>query len=458
MLKIYNSLTHQKELFKPIHPPKVMMYVCGITVYDYCHLGHARTNVTFDIVVRVLRYLKFEVTYVRNITDIDDKIIQRAQDNQESCAVLTERFIHAMHEDEKALQIGRPDQEPRATAFVPSMIAMIQTLIAKNYAYVADSGDVCYDIRRFAAYGQLSNRNIDDLRAGERVDIEKTKRDPLDFVLWKMAKPGEPSWSSPWGEGRPGWHIECSAMATDCLANHIDIHGGGMDLLFPHHENEIAQSEATTGQQFVNTWMHLGFLNINAEKMSKSLKNFLTIRDVLKEHDAESLRYFYISAHYRKPLNYDVEQSIAQARAALGRFYTALRGQTLSTQMPLNTAYEERFKAALEDDFNTPDALAVLFDVVRELNKSKEENEVQAQELAALLKYLGGVLGILQQDPDLFLQASVVDAERVAALIEERNAARAQKNFKRADEIRAILQGMSVEIEDTAQGTIWRAR
>ncbi|TPW16930.1 MAG: cysteinyl-tRNA synthetase, partial [Halothiobacillaceae bacterium] len=406
MLHIHNSFTGQKELFKTIEPGKVGMYVCGMTVYDYCHIGHARVLVVFDVVVRYLREQGYRVTYVRNITDIDDKIINRAAENGEPMGALTERFIRAMHEDSAALGVLPPDIEPRATTSMAEIIAMIETLITKGYAYASSKGDVYYDVSRFERYGALARENLEDQRAGARVEVNDQKEDPLDFVLWKAAKPGEPSWSSPWGEGRPGWHIECSAMSIQSLGSHFDIHGGGSDLKFPHHENEIAQSEAATGCHFVNFWMHNGFVQINDEKMSKSLGNFFTVREVLKQYRAEVVRYFILSSHYRSPLNYSTD-NLHHAQTALERFYTALRGVVLTAGNGDET-YRQRFYVAMNDDFNTPEALSVLFDIARELNRAKESGDGRAADLAVTLKNLGGIIGILQDDAERFLKGGVV--------------------------------------------------
>lgn len=388
-LHIHNSLTGKKELFIPIEPGKIRMYVCGMTVYDYCHLGHARVMVVFDAVVRYLRALGYQVTYVRNITDIDDKIIKRAAENHEGIDALTARFIDAMHEDERALGALPPDIEPRATDSIPEIISLTQTLINKSYAYVAANGDVYYDVSRFEHYGELSGKRLEDLRAGSRVEVDEAKDDPLDFVLWKAAKPGEPSWNSPWGPGRPGWHIECSAMSGHCLGDHFDIHGGGMDLKFPHHENEIAQSEGATGHKFVNVWMHNGFVQVNEEKMSKSLGNFFTVREVLKHYTPEIVRYFIIGSHYRGPLTYSTE-NLDNAKAALERFYMALRSLPSEQEAGIKgqeTEYEQRFSAAMDDDFNTPGALAVMFDLVRDINRVRSED---MQGLRAWEAYCGG--------------------------------------------------------------------
>lgn len=467
MLQIYNSLTRQKEPFVTLEPGKVRLYVCGMTVYDYCHIGHARVMVVFDLVVRYLRYRGYDVTYVRNITDIDDKIIRRAQENGEDYTALTERFIQAMHEDAAALGVQPPDMEPRATASIAAMQTLIQTLLDKGFAYIADTGDVCYDVSRFARYGQLANKKLEDLRAGSRVEVADSKDDPLDFVLWKAAKPGEPSWDSPWGPGRPGWHIECSAMSQSCLGEHFDLHGGGMDLKFPHHENEIAQSEAATGHKFVNYWMHNGFVQINEEKMSKSLGNFFTVRDVLAQYPAEVVRYFIVASHYRGPLHYS-DENLEQARASLNRLYIALRGLPV-IEAPLADEYRERFDAAMDDDFNTPEALAVLFDLAREVNRTRELEPAQAARLAVTLRRLSEVLGLLQDDPNVFLQANIQTGQSMSAdlttfskadieaLIAQRRQARQQKNWGEADRIRNQLVAAGIVLEDKPGGvTQWR--
>ncbi|MDD1630401.1 MAG: cysteine--tRNA ligase, partial [Methylococcaceae bacterium] len=455
---------------------KVGMYVCGMTVYDYCHIGHARVMVVFDTVARYFRYLGYDLTYVRNITDIDDKIIQRANENGEEFTELTERFINAMHEDERALSVLPPDIEPRATQSISGIIAMIQALIANGLAYIGSNGDVFYAVTKFKNYGQLSGKNLDDLQAGERVDVDLAKHNPLDFVLWKMAKTGEPAWQSPWGLGRPGWHIECSAMSTCCLGNHFDIHGGGMDLQFPHHENEIAQSEGATGEKFVNLWMHNGFVRINEEKMSKSLGNFFTVREVLKQYKPEIIRFFILSSHYRSPLNYSDEQ-LNDAGTALKRLYTALRGCD-GLDAAIDADYKARFEQAMGDDFNTPVAVAVLFDLARELNKVKDNNPERAVVLASSLKSLGGLLGILQQDPEEYLKGHIhetkgalvgsgalvsasVEVTRGDAWIEQQIQARLDakkaKNWALADQIRDELKRQSVILEDAPNGTTsWR--
>ncbi len=457
MLHIHNSLTRRKEPFQPIEPGKVRMYVCGMTVYDYCHIGHARVMVVFDVIARYLRATDYHLTYVRNITDIDDKIIKRAQENGEDFTALTERFIQAMHEDSDALGVLPPDQEPRATAAMADIIRMVETLIARGHAYAAANGDVYYDVSSFAAYGKLSGEQPDELRAGARVDVDEGKDDPLDFVLWKAAKPGEPAWDSPWGRGRPGWHIECSAMSNCCLGEHFDIHGGGMDLKFPHHENEIAQSEGATGHKFVNYWIHNGFVQVDEEKMSKSLGNFFTVREVLARYQPEVIRFFILGSHYRSPLNY-TEDNLNQARGALTRLYTALRGVDTAPGQRLDS-YATRFQVAMDDDFNTPEALAVLFDLASALNRAREQGE-SASDYAATLRELGEVLGLLQDNPDAFMQGSagatgLSDAE-IQGLIDARRAARVAKDWAESDRLRDVLKDQGVILEDGAQGTTWR--
>ncbi len=461
MLEIYNSLTRKKETFKPLLPGTVRMYVCGLTVYDDMHVGHARMLVAFDMVARWLRASGYALTYVRNITDIDDKIIKRAAENGESLQAFTRRFIAAIQADERALKVLPPDQEPLATHCIEGMVAMIGRLMELGYAYQGSDGDVFYAVTKFKDYGRLSGKRLEDLRAGERVDVDAAKRDPLDFVLWKSAKPGEPAWPSPWGAGRPGWHIECSAMATAALGDTFDIHGGGMDLQFPHHENEIAQSEAATGQHFVNVWMHNGFVNVDDEKMSKSLGNFFTVREVLKVYPAEALRYFILNSHYRSPLNYSDVQ-LDQSRAALGRLYIALRNMPAAAA-PKDSVYRTRFAAAMDDDFNTPVAISVLFDLAREVNTLKDNKPAEAPALAALLKELGGLLGFLESDPDIFLQAGAeirdgLPAAEVEKLIAARKAARMAKDWKEADRLRAELDAAGIVIEDGAGGTTWRRK
>jgi cysteinyl-tRNA synthetase len=424
-----------------------------MTVYDFCHLGHARVMVVFDVVNRWLRASNFDVTYVRNITDIDDKIINRAAQNGEPIAELTSRFIEAMNEDAAALGIARPDFEPRATDSVPEMLRMIQTLVTKGYAYPAANGDVYYSVHKFAGYGKLSGKSLEDLRAGERVEVDPAKRDAMDFALWKAAKPGEPAWDSSWGPGRPGWHIECSAMSKKLLGEHFDIHGGGEDLQFPHHENEIAQSEGAHGQIFVNYWMHNGFVRVNDEKMSKSLSNFFTVRDILKKYDHEVVRFFILRAHYRSPLNYS-DQRLDDARHALNRLYTTLKlRETQGGEVNWDNPYAIRFKSAMDDDFNTPDAVAILFELASDINKSVSIENLQ------LLRSLGGVLGLLQQSPQRFLQKSpesALDENQIAQLVANRKRARQEKNFVEADRIRKELLEMGIALEDVASGTCWR--
>ena len=436
------------------------MYVCGMTVYDYCHLGHARVVVVFDVIARYLRAIGYDVTYVRNITDIDDKIIKRANENNEPFSELTERFIEAMNEDFSALGVKTPDKEPRATEFIPQIISMVESLIERGFAYIAKNGDVCYDISQFSEYGKLSGKNIAELQAGARVDVEDAKDDPLDFVLWKLAKPGEPSWDSPWGAGRPGWHIECSAMSTHCLGNHFDIHGGGQDLQFPHHENEIAQSEGATGETFVNIWVHNGFVRVDDEKMSKSLGNFFTVREILEKYRPEEIRYFILSSHYRSQLNYS-ESHLDEARSALSRLYTALKGVN-TTADPLQ-AYCERFHEVMEDDFNTPKAMAILHELAGELNRQSASDSQVTDKLASTLKYLAGILGLLQAEPDQFLQSTIGSAQtndisdtEIEQYIAQRSQAKTEKNFAEADRIRDVLQEQGILLEDSPEGTSWR--
>jgi cysteinyl-tRNA synthetase len=475
MLRIYNSLTRQKEVFMPLEPGKVGMYVCGMTVYDFCHVGHARVMMVFDIVARYLRASGFKVTYVRNITDIDDKIIRRAEARGESLQELTSRYIQAMREDANSLQVLPPDQEPRATESMEAIIAMVQQLLEEGYAYQAENGDVYYNVSRFKAYGRLSGKLLEELRAGERVQINEAKTDPLDFVLWKAAKPGEPAWNSPWGPGRPGWHIECSAMSTQTLGAHFDIHGGGQDLQFPHHENEIAQSEAATGCKFVNYWMHNGFVRVDDEKMSKSLGNFFTVREVLTHYHPEVVRYFILSSHYRSPLNYS-ELQLEMAKAALTRLYTALRGLPLGEVRQKLVGWDDpwvlKFRETMDDDFNTPEALALLSEIRHELNRAREENKLErSAHLAFMLRSLGGGLGLLAHDPEQFLRdprqavlmGEAAKSERVALsdrkieqLIAQRTAARQNKDWAEADRIREQLKAQGVVLEDTPTGTLWR--
>ena len=454
MLKIYNTLAREKQAFVPIQPGRVGMYVCGMTVYDFCHLGHARVMVVFDMVARWLRASGYQLTYVRNITDIDDKIIGRARENGEPIRQLTDRFIAAMNQDAAALGVLPPDLEPRATEHVAQMLDMIAALEQQGYAYVAEGSDVCYSVRKFAGYGKLSGKSLEDLRAGERVDVMAGKQDPLDFVLWKHARDDEPpevKWESPWGLGRPGWHIECSAMGSQLLGRHFDIHGGGQDLQFPHHENEIAQSEGAHQCQFVNFWMHNGFVRVDEEKMSKSLGNFFTIREVLKKYDAEVVRFFILRAHYRSPLNYS-DVHLDDARQALTRLYTALKGVAGAVAADWNEAHAMRFKAALDDDFGTPEAMAVLFDLAAAVNRGEAA-------LAGQLRALGGVLGLLQRDPQAFLQAAPAGGlsnEEIATRVGARSAAKKARNFAEADRIRDELKAVGIVLEDGPQGTSWR--
>jgi len=466
MLKIYNTLTRQKEEFKPITEGEIGMYVCGVTIYDYCHIGHGRTFVAFDTVVRYLRHRGYAVKFIRNITDVDDKIIKRANENGETCDQLTTRFTQAMHEDFDALHMIRPDIEPTVTGHMPDIIEIIEKLVAKGHAYVASSGDVLFEVKTFADYGKLSGQDLDMLQAGARVEVEADKRNPMDFVLWKMAKPGEPSWVSPWGEGRPGWHIECSAMNNKLLGEVFDIHGGGSDLMFPHHENEVAQSCCAHNGEYVNTWMHSGMVQIDKVKMSKSLNNFFTIRDVLEEYDGESVRYFLLSGHYRSQLNYS-EDNLKQARSSLERLYTALRDVTIADVEYVNgvvpgcETYAETFKAAMDDDFNTPEAFPVLFELAKEINRIKETDAKRAGELAAQLVSFGNVLGLLSQTPEAFLQGDAGEDDEVAeieALIKQRNDARASKDWGMADDARDKLNALGIVLEDGANGTTWRRK
>jgi cysteinyl-tRNA synthetase len=460
MLKIHNTLSGEKEEFKPLRANEVRMYVCGMTNYDYIHVGHARMLVAFDLVQRYLRSLGYKVTYVRNVTDIDDKIIERAAANGENWADLAQRFTVAMHEDCATLGLQDPDLEPRATEFIAPIIAMIQTLIDKGFAYAADSGDVMYSVRKFPNYGRLSRKKIDDLRAGSRVQVDEAKHDPLDFVLWKHAKPGEPSWASPWGAGRPGWHIECSAMSTSLLGDYFDLHGGGEDLKFPHHENEIAQSCAACDAPFVHMWMHNGFVRVNDEKMSKSLGNFFTVREVLKTlRDPEVLRFFLLSSHYRGPINYSAAQ-LAQADETLLGLYRALKDA--APQGAVDAGEVARFRAAMDDDFNTPEALAVMQGIARTLNLAKAAGNVSAaSDGAATLRAVGAILGVLQQDPDNYLKRSAgnysLSDEEVEALLVSRREARAVKNFAESDRIRDVLSAAGILLEDKPGGrTEWR--
>ena len=460
MLQLFNTKTRQKERFEPLVEGKVGLYVCGITVYDLSHMGHARTYLSFDVLVRYLRYLDYDVKYVRNITDVDDKIIARANENGETTEALTERTIAMMHEDFAALNLIEPDIEPRVTGHMDEIIDVIEKLVAKGYAYQAESGDVLFDVSKFDEYGKLSRQNLEQLQSGARVEVAAGKDDPLDFVLWKTAKPGEPAWASPWGEGRPGWHIECSAMNHKHLGEHFDIHGGGSDLIFPHHENEVAQSCCAFDTPYVNTWMHTGMVQVNDEKMSKSLGNFFTLRDVLGEHDAEILRFFLMSAHYRSQLSYS-QDNIDQAKSALERLYTALRGVKVDSVTDLSYGgYLERFEQAMNDDLNVPEAYSVLFDLARDLNKHKSQGDAGAEEagkLAAVLKGIGGILGFLQRDPEAFMQSGNDDeVAEIEALIKARNDARAAKDWGAADAARDKLTAMGIVLEDGAGTTTWR--
>lgn len=455
-LNVYNTLTRQKEEFKPLQAGKVGMYVCGMTVYDFCHMGHARVMVSFDVIVRYLRHIGYDVNYIRNITDIDDKIINRAAENGEDFNVLVDRMVEAMNEDFAKLNVLTPNSEPKATDHIQGILDMVQTLIEKDFAYVGSNGDVYYRVRKFEGYGKLSGKILEELESGARIEVEDAKEDPLDFVLWKSAKPGEPSWASPWGEGRPGWHIECSAMSTCCLGNNFDIHGGGPDLKFPHHENEIAQSEAATGEQYANTWMHAGALRIDGEKMSKSLGNFFTIRDVLKEYDAEVIRFFLASVQYRSEINYS-QEGLQDAQTKLDRLYNALKGCDLSVALDMSnaevSAFVASFKAAMDDDFNTPKAIAVMFELVTKINKA--EGDVKNQ-LASLLKTFADVLGCLQTDPeDYFKQGVDVDEAYIQSMIEKRVQAKKDKDYSLADQIRVDLDAQGIELQDSREGTTW---
>lgn len=458
MLQLYNTLTQKKEDFAPIDAGRIRMYVCGVTTYDYCHLGHGRMLVVFDVITRFLRFSGFDVTYVRNITDIDDKIINRANELGIAFDELSEKFINIMHEDERALNILPPDIEPRATHHMQEILDMVGTLVEKGYAYAADNGDVYFSVSKFADYTKLSKRNLDEMLAGARVEVDEAKRDARDFALWKAAKPDEPGWDSPWGFGRPGWHIECSAMSTQCLGETFDIHGGGSDLIFPHHENEIAQSECATGKEFARYWMHNGPLRIDDEKMSKSLGNFFTIRQVLEQYSPEVIRYFLISSHYRSAINYS-QDNLGQASGALERFYNALKGiDYTEVASAENTEFERRFTASMEDDFNTPEAIGVLFDLAREINRLKQEDMAAASSLAALLVKLGAVLGILQLSAEDFLRrgSEDIDAAYIEELINKRNLAREEKDWALADQIRDELKALNVILEDEDGVTSWR--
>ena len=459
MVTIYNTLTQRKEPLQPLEPGKVRLYVCGMTVYDFCHLGHARMLLAFDVVVRYLRFSGYDVTYVRNITDVDDKILARAVENDEPFTAVTDRYITAMHEDEAALSIVRPDKEPRATAYIDQIVSMIEKLLVSDHAYRAENGDVYFSVSSFPDYGKLSKKKPDELLEGARVEIGELKRDPRDFVLWKAADDNAVGWDSPWGYGRPGWHIECSAMSTCALGDTFDIHGGGSDLMFPHHENEIAQSEAATGATFAKLWMHNGSLRIDDEKMSKSLGNFFTVREVLATYKPEIVRHLLISSHYRSPINYS-QQSLSQSVKAVERFYHCLKDLDLAATKTLtNSRFEKAFRRAMDDDFNTPEALSVLFEMVSEIHQLKGEDPALANQLGALLVRLGGSLGLLQAEPAAFLQHSVnsdLDTAEIERLVAERVAARASKDWRRADEIRDQLSELNVVIEDSVGGSTWR--
>lgn len=462
MLKIFNTLSRQKEEFKPIHAGKIGMYVCGITVYDLCHIGHGRTFAAFDVVARYLRYSGYQLNYVRNITDIDDKIIKRANENGETIEQLTNRMIAEMHKDFAALNILPPDLEPRATRHIGEIIGLVEKLIAREHAYVASNGDVMFSVDSDPNYGSLSRQDLEQLQAGARVEVaENVKRNPMDFVLWKMSKADEPGWESPWGMGRPGWHIECSAMNCKQLGEHFDIHGGGSDLMFPHHENEIAQSTCAHDGLYVNYWMHSGMVMVDREKMSKSLNNFFTVRDVLEHYDAETVRYFLMSGHYRSQLNYG-EDNLNQARSALERLYIAIRNTDANAEVAGGEEFETRFREAMDDDFNTPEAYSALFDLAREVNRLKDTDQAAANGLAARLRTLAGVLGLLEQDPEQFLQngANINDEEvaQIEALIQMRIDARKAKDWAQADVARDKLNEMGIVLEDGAGGTRWRRK
>ncbi|MBQ86360.1 MAG: cysteine--tRNA ligase [Gammaproteobacteria bacterium] len=459
MVNIYNTLTQRKEPLQPLEPGKVRLYVCGMTVYDFCHLGHARMLLAFDVAVRYLRFSGYDVTYVRNITDVDDKILARAVENDEPFTAVTDRYITALHEDEAALSIVRPDQEPRATGHIDQIVSMIEKLLVSDHAYRAENGDVYFSVSSYPDYGKLSKKKPDELLEGARVEIGELKRDPRDFVLWKATDDSAVGWDSPWGYGRPGWHIECSAMCICALGDTVDIHGGGSDLMFPHHENEIAQSESATGATFAKLWMHNGPLRIEDEKMSKSLDNFFTVREVLATSKPEVVRHLLISSHYRSPINYS-QQSLGQSVKAVERFYHCLKDLDLAAAKSLtNSRFEKAFRCAMDDDFNTPEALSVLFEMVSEIHRIKHENPALANQLGALLVRLGGSLGLLQAEPAAFLQHSVeadVDKAEIDKLVAERVAARASQDWRRADEIRDQLSALNVVIEDSAGGSTWR--
>ena len=458
MLQLHNTLSNSKVPFTPIDEGKIRLYVCGMTVYDYCHIGHARVMVSFDVITRYLRHAGYQVEYVRNITDVDDKIIKRAAENGESCEQLTQRFIDAMHEDELALNVLPPDQEPRATGHIQAIRDMVQTLIEKKYAYAASNGDVYYRVEKFDGYGKLTNRKLEDMRAGARVDINDVKENPFDFVLWKAAKKDEVSWPSPWGEGRTGWHIECSAMTKCCLGNHFDIHGGGPDLPFPHHENEIAQSEAANGETFVNYWLHAGAVRVNKEKMSKSLGNFFTIREVLAKFPAEIVRYLLTASHYRSQIDY-AEDALVEAQRALDRLYTAMDQLELQ-DVSLEGPYLDRFNSAMDDDFNTREAISVLFEMAREVNRLKRDTDPQAAVLASQMRGLGNILGLLELDPQAYLKGEAGEGDladaNVDALVVQRQQAKLDRNFALSDQIRDQLKVAGIVLEDSKEGTVWK--
>ena len=458
MLQLHNTLSNSKVPFTPIDEGKIRLYVCGMTVYDYCHIGHARVMVSFDVITRYLRHAGYQVEYVRNITDVDDKIIKRAAENGESCEQLTQRFIDAMHEDELALNVLPPDQEPRATGHIQAIRDMVQTLIEKQYAYAASNGDVYYRVEKFDGYGKLTNRKLEDMRAGARVDINDVKENPFDFVLWKAAKKDEVSWPSPWGEGRPGWHIECSAMTKCCLGNHFDIHGGGPDLPFPHHENEIAQSEAANGETFVNYWLHAGAVRVNKEKMSKSLGNFFTIREVLAKFPAEIVRYLLTASHYRSQIDY-AEDALVEAQRALDRLYTAMDQLELQ-YVSLEGPYLDRFNSAMDDDFNTREAISVLFEMAREVDRLKRDTDPQAAVLASQMRGLGNILGLLELDPQAYLKGEAGEGDladaNVEALVVQRQQAKLDRNFALSDQIRDQLKVAGIVLEDSKEGTVWK--
>lgn len=461
-MKIFNSWGGKKQEFKPLKPGVVSIYVCGMTSYDFCHVGHARVMIVFDMITRYIRSKGLKVNYIRNITDIDDKIIKRAHENREEPHVLAQRFIDAMHEDQKVLNIHSPDAEPRATEHIPEIINMIEQLLTKKHAYIADNGDIFYDISTFPNYGRLSGKNIAELRAGERVAIQTAKKDPLDFVLWKTSKPDEPAWESPWGLGRPGWHIECSAMSINYLGEHFDIHGGGQDLQFPHHENEIAQSQSATGKPFANIWMHNGFVRLDGEKMSKSQGNFFNLRDMLLEYKAEEIRLFILASHYRSPLNY-AQDRLTNAKAALKSLYTSLRDiDENTTDSPIDQTYKLRFNEYMDDDFNTPKALALLHELAHEINRIKREDYSRAKILASTLKELANPFGLLQETPQTYLQRSSnsykteLGNTEIQSLIKQRECARKEKRFAESDRLRKILQEAGISLEDTKDGTLWQ--